>query len=197
MINFKCRILAIFFLVFSGFSYSNPTVIQHNFNLSANIKQNTDDFYVKEVGTGSSSAIVFKWDKNISDFINPNQAPIYLKIKSTKDVSVYTNIPPQLKSTQGATIPIKINMEPDGNKMVVSSQAGVQNVGLIKQVVYPVKASAELGGTGLEPGTEVIFGVTFKALKTGMLDSMKNAVSEPVPGSYSASIALIFESDLS
>ncbi|ELI0635621.1 hypothetical protein [Vibrio harveyi] len=197
MINFKCRILAIFFLVFSGFSYSNPTVIQHSFNLSANIKQNTDDFYVKEVGNGSSSAIVFKWDKNINDFINPNQAPIYLKIKSTKDVSVYTNIPPQLKSTQGATIPIKINMEPDGNENMVSSQAGVHNIGLIKQTVYPVKAPVGSGGTGLEPGTEVIYGVTFKALKTGMTDSMKGAVSEPVPGSYSASIALIFESDLS
>ncbi|EOD9427730.1 hypothetical protein [Vibrio harveyi] len=196
MINFKCRILAIFFLVFSGFSYSNPTVIQHSFNLSANIKQNTDEFYVKEVGNGSSSAIVFKWDKNINDFINPNQAPIYLRIKSTKNVSVYTNIPPQLKSTQGATIPVKINMEPDGNKNIVSSQAGVRNIGLSKQVVYPVKIPGGSEGFGLEPETEVIFGVTFEALKNGMTDSRKRAVSQPEPGSYSASIALIFESDL-
>ncbi|WP_447472779.1 hypothetical protein [Vibrio harveyi] len=194
MINFKCRILAIFFLVFSGFSYSDPTLIQHNFNLSANIKQNSNEFYVKEVGTGSSSTIVFKWDEDTEEFINPNQAPIYLKIKSTKNVSVYTSTLPRLKSTKGATIPIEINMQPEVNVSSVAEQVGVDGINTSKKAVYPVDPN---GAAGVTSGTEVTFGVTFKALKTGMTDDTQSAVSTPQPGNYSASIALIFESDLS
>ncbi|EKO3801463.1 hypothetical protein [Vibrio harveyi] len=194
MINFKCRILAIFFLVFSGFSYSNPTLIRHNFNLSANIKQNTNDFYVMEVGTGSNSTIVFKWDDETKDFIMPNQAPIYLKIKAKNNVSVYTSTLPQLKSNQGATIPIKINMQPEVNVSSLAGKVGVDDINTIKKTVYTVDPNET---TGVATGTEVTFGVTFKALKTGMTDKDQTTVSKPQPGSYSASIALIFESDLS